>query len=314
MSDAAADAAHAAAPEGPTRYLIAGAGGMLGTALRRVLLDRGDAPSCPPEHDFDITDSAAVLREVTRFSCELEPGERGVLVNAAAYTNVEAAEDDVERAYLVNEMGARILAEAAYSTGLGFAHVSTDFVFDGLKDGPYVETDEPNPLSVYGASKLAGEIAVAEAYPEALIARTAWVFGPAGANFVTKIVEAADRLGSLKVVDDEIGSPTYTVDLATGILGLLEAGGMGLFHLAGSDQPYSAGSPGVSRYDFALEILSLAGKGDVPVEPVSSDTFPTKAARPRNSVLDCSKAAALGITMPPWPDALERFLTERAET
>jgi len=290
------------------RYLIAGAGGMLGTALRRVLLERGDEPACPPESGFDITDKDAVTREVTRFAATLRSGERGVLVNAAAYTNVEGAEDDSARAYLVNEQGARILAEAATAAGLGFAHVSTDFVFDGSKDGPYLETDEPNPVSVYGASKLAGEIAVFDACPDALTVRTAWVFGAAGANFVTKVIEAARARGELQVVSDEVGSPTYTVDLATGILGLVDAEAAGLFHLAGSDP--SGSGPGVSRYDFALEILSLARLGDVPVEPVAAGTFPVKAARPANSVLDCSKAAGLGVTMPPWPDALAGFMAE----
>ena len=292
----------------PVGYLVAGANGMLGHALRRVLFGQGRTQSAPSEEAFDITDSEAVLREATRFAAELDPDQRGVLVNAAAYTNVEGAEDEPQRAYLVNETGARILAEAARAAGLGFVHVSTDFVFDGAKDGPYVETDSPGPLSVYGASKLAGDRAVAVAYPEALIVRTAWAFGPAGSNFVTKVLDAARIRGSLQVVDDEIGSPTYTVDLAGGILRLVEAGATGIYHLAGADPAGTAVGPGVSRYDLALEILSLAGLGDVPVEPVSSGSFPSKAARPANSVLDCGKAAAFGVTMPPWPDGLARFI------
>jgi dTDP-4-dehydrorhamnose reductase len=294
----------------PVGYLVAGANGMLGHALQRVLSGQGRTRSAPSEESFDITDSEAVLREATRFAEELAPGQRGVLVNAAAYTNVEGAEDEAERAYRVNETGARILAVAARSSGLGFVHVSTDFVFDGTKDRPYVETDPPGPLSVYGASKLAGERAVAAAYPDALIVRTAWAFGPAGANFVTKVLDTARARGSLRVVDDEIGSPTYTVDLAVGILGLVEAGATGVYHLAGADPVGTVVGPGVSRYDLALEILSLAGLGDVPVAPVSSSAFTSKAARPANSVLDCAKAAALGVTMPPWPDGLARFIAE----
>jgi dTDP-4-dehydrorhamnose reductase len=285
----------------PVRYLIAGAGGMLGTALRQVLLSRGEKPSAPPEAALDITDPAAVLRETTRFSCGLLPGQRGVLLNAAAYTDVERAEDDPERAYLVNETGARLLAEAARSTGLGFVHVSTDFVFDGTKRGPYMEADEPNPLSVYGASKLAGERAVFEAYPGALVVRTAWVFGPAGVNFVTKILEAARMRPALSVVSDEIGSPTYTLDLATGILGLVEAGTRGLFHLAGSGS--------ASRFEFARAILREAGL-ETPIAPVASDTFPTRAARPLNSVLAIGKAASMGVTMPAWQSGLARFVAD----
>jgi dTDP-4-dehydrorhamnose reductase len=253
----------------------------------------------PPETEFDITDEARV-RELVRAFAEAGAGA-GVLVNAAAYTNVEAAEDDAERAYLVNETGPRILAAAARAAGLGYVHISTDFVFDGRKQGAYVETDATNPLSVYGASKLAGERAVAAGYPEALIVRTAWVFGPGGVNFPAKILELAASRPTLSVVTDEVGSPTYTLDLAAGILDLADAGAYGLFHLVG------AGS--CSRYEMAAEILRLAGL-DRELVPVTAATFPSNAARPANSVLDCSHAASLGVTMPEWRDALGRFIAE----
>lgn len=285
-------------------YLIAGANGMLGTALQRVLTARGVRFAAPAEADFDITDEEAIALCVADFIEALMPGEIGVLVNAAAYTNVERAEDDAETAYRVNEHGARALAEAARRTSLAFVHVSTDFVFDGTKHGGYLETDATNPLSVYGASKLAGEKAVVIADPHALIVRTAWVFGPAGVNFPVKILEAARKNPQLKVVTDEIGSPTYTLDLAAGIVGLVEAEARGVFHLAG------AGS--CSRFELAVQILALAGV-DTSVEPVTSNAFPTKAARPLNSVLDCSKAAVFGVTMPDWRDAIGRFLRDAGE-
>lgn len=272
---------------------------MLGTALQRVLAERGLAFQAPAEQDFDITDEAAVDAVVKGFASAYPSG---VLVNAAAYTNVEKAEDDVATAYLVNETGPRLLAAAAGEAGLRFAHVSTDFVFDGTKEGPYAEDDEPAPLSVYGASKLAGELAVGDVLPEALIVRTAWVFGPGGVNFPTKILELAGRLPELSVVTDEHGSPTYTLDLAAGIVGLLDRGARGIFHLAGSGS--------CSRFEMAREVLRLAGV-EIPVKPVTADAFPSKAPRPRNSVLDCSKAASLGVTMPEWRDALARFLAER---
>ena len=183
-------------------------------------------------------------------------------------------------------------------------HVSTDFVFDGRKQGAYTEDDDTNPLSVYGASKLAGELAVEQEYPEAIIARTAWVYGPGGVNFPLKIVAAARTRPSLSVVTDEVGSPTYTLDLAAGLLGLVDAGASGLYHLAGSGS--------CSRFELAGATLALAGLGAVTLEPVTSDAFPTKAERPVNSVLDCSKAAALGVTMPEWPDALARFAASGA--
>jgi dTDP-4-dehydrorhamnose reductase len=276
--------------------LIAGAGGMLGTALQRVLTARGVPFAAPREGGFDITDVAAVAAATTAFAAE-NPG--GLLVNAAAYTNVERAEDDPDAAFRVNEHGARLLAEAARASGLAFVHVSTDFVFDGAKLGAYVETDEPNPLSVYGASKLAGERAVAEAYPDALMVRTAWVFGPGGANFPSKVLALAQAGGPLRVVTDERGSPTYTVDLAAGLLDLEGAGAVGLYHLAGSGS--------CSRYELAVETLRLAGS-DVAVEQVVSTDFATKARRPLNSVLDRAKAAALGVAMPDWRDALGRFV------
>jgi dTDP-4-dehydrorhamnose reductase len=292
----------------PTRrYLIAGAGGMLGGALQRVLTERGVPFTAPAESDFDITDPAGIDRVVATFATDcLTTPERCVLVNAAAFTNVERAEDDALIAYRVNAHGARMLAIAARNAGLTFVHVSTDFVFDGAKDGAYVESDPVHPLSVYGASKLAGELAVTEADPDAIIARTAWVFGENGVNFPVKILELAASRPKLSVVIDEIGSPTYTYDLATAIVGLVGARAQGLFHLAGSGA--------CSRFELAAEVLRLAGL-DTELEPVTSDAFPTKAARPANSVLDCSKAAALGVTMPEWHDSLARFMAGwRAQT
>ena len=285
-----------------THYLIAGAGGMLGTALQTVLTTRGVPFDAPGEAAFDITDAEAVEAQVRGFAGALAPGVRGVLVNAAAYTNVEQAEDHPDVAFAVNEHGARLLAEAARDAGLGFVHISTDFVFDGTKVGGYTEYDEPAPLSIYGMSKLAGEHAVHAAYAYALIVRTAWVFGENGANFPTKILDLAERMPTLKVVTDEIGSPTYTIDLAEGIIGLVEARAHGIYHLAG------AGS--CSRFELAQAVLELAGM-DNAIEPVLAAQLPARAARPANSVLDCAKAAALGVTMPPWRDALERFIAER---
>lgn len=274
---------------------------MLGTALQRAAASSGATLRAPSESDFDICDARAVGDRVAEFAEQLGQGQRGLLVNAAAYTNVEAAEDEPERAYLVNERGPRLLARAAHGAGLGFIHVSTDFVFDGRKVGPYLESDPPNPLSVYGASKLAGEVAVLAAYPEALIVRTAWVFGACGANFPAKILEAARARPVLQVVTDEIGSPTYTLDLAAGILALSNAGACGVYHLTGSGT--------CTRFELAEETLRLAGL-TTPIERVTSATYPTKAPRPANSVLDCSRAASLGVVLPDWRDALDRFVRE----
>ena len=278
--------------------LIAGAGGMLGHALQIVCGQRERSFFAPVESEFDITSVADVSRVVRAFA-ELHPD--GALINAAAFTNVERAEGDPETAFAVNRTGARLLAAAAARAGLPFVHVSTDFVFDGTKDGAYAEDDEPNPLSVYGVSKLAGERVVLSANPTALIVRTAWVFGPYGSNFPTKILERASGSIAITVVNDEVGSPTYTLDLAAGILDLAAAGARGTYHLAGSGS--------CTRDEMAREILRLAGLERVKVVPVPAATFPSKAPRPANSVLDCSKAAALGAVMPDWRDALARFVS-----
>lgn len=283
---------------------------MLGTALRRLLAERPGSVLLA-KAELDIADQAAVLAALASFAAA---GGR-LVVNAAAYTNVEAAEDDPEAAYRVNQQGAGVVAAVARELGLGLLHVSTDFVFDGEKPGPYGEEDEPHPLSVYGASKLAGERAVLRACSQALIVRTAWVFGPGGRNFPLKMLELAERSPVLRVVADEVGSPTYTLDLAQGLLALAAAGARGIYHLTGSGS--------CSRYELAAETLRLAAEAsgadaqttgaegrEVALEAVTSDAFPTKASRPRNSVLDCARAARLGVTLPEWRDGLARYLRE----
>jgi dTDP-4-dehydrorhamnose reductase len=304
--------------------LIFGAGGMLGTALTRVAERGGYVLRAYAEAELDITNRSAVREAVAQSAGRAAlTGAGGAVVNAAAYTDVERAEDDAERAHLVNEHAAGWLAAAAWKEGLPFVHISTDFVFDGTKAGAYVEMDEPHPVSVYGSSKLAGERAVFSGHPTALVIRTAWAYGAGGTNFPTKILQrarAATRGAAtgltamlhedvpapvIRVVADEVGSPTYTIDLASGLLALLAARATGLYHLTG------AGS--CSRHELALETLRLAGftvPGDLTVEPVMSASFPTKATRPLNSVLDCDKAAGLGVRLPPWQDGLARFLAE----
>ncbi len=280
------------------RYLIAGSSGMLGTALQRAISDRGETCVAPPEAEFDITNDKAASRVVRDFAAS---GEGGVLINAAAFTDVERAEDEPDVAYRVNETGARILATAARDNDLRFAHVSTDFVFDGTKGQPYVETDETHPLNSYGTSKLAGEIAVARTFPKALIARTAWVYGPPGPNFPIKILERARTADKLQVVDTEVGCPTCTRDLAVGILRLLEVGAEGLYHLTGQGS--------CSRYQMALKTVEFAGL-HVPISPVDGSQFQMKAARPTDGRLDCGKAQLLGVELPPWESSLRDYVTE----
>jgi len=305
--------------------LIVGAGGMLGTALTRMAPSRGYAPHAYTEAQLDITDREAVRNVVAEFTIgAAEAQVAAAVVNAAAYTDVEKAEEDADRAFLINETAPGWLAEAAQENGLAFVHVSTDYVFDGLKGEPYGENDVPNPLSVYGASKLAGEQAVLSAHPDALVVRTAWTYGLGGTSFPLKIIQRARGLVAdvveavgqfepgrnpkppvLRVVADEIGSPTYSVHLAEGLLGLLSRGASGLYHLAGTGS--------CSRYELALETLRLAGfdvHSDLEVEPVSAADFVTKAARPPTAVLDCGKASELGVRLPLWQKGLAQFVAE----
>lgn len=279
----------------PRRFLIAGAGGMLGTALQAAITSLGYECVAPSESDFDITNESIVARATDTFAA----AGPGILINAAAYTNVERAEDEPDLAYRVNETGPRLLAQAAAARELRFVHVSTDFVFDGEKRTPYAEADSPHPLSVYGASKVAGERAVFDAMPDALVVRTAWSYFERGVNFPLKILQLSETREEISVVTDEVGSPTYIPDLARGILGLIEAEAHGLFHLAG------AGA--CSRFEMASELLRLTGS-PARVSPTTSDAFPSGVERPKYSVLDCSKAAGLGVTMPEWRDALRRFV------
>jgi dTDP-4-dehydrorhamnose reductase len=270
---------------------------MLGQAMQTVAAERGFETFAPEEGTFDITSHDMVPKVIGAFA---KAHPTGAVVNCAAYTNVDEAEEHAEIAFLVNQFGAGLLAETAAANNLSFVHISTDFVFDGKKSGAYSETDEPNPLSVYGASKMAGEWAVAAADPKALIVRTAWSFGPGGVNFPTKILDRARTTDTIQVVSDEVGSPTYTLDLAAALLRLIDVGATGLLHVAGSGW--------CARDEMAREILRLAGLHKVDVESVPAATFPGKAERPANGILDCSKAGILGVIMPTWRDALARYV------
>lgn len=277
--------------------LIAGASGKLGTALQVAASERGIETVAPEEAEFDVTAHEAVNQVIGAFA---KSHPNGAVVNAASFSDVDEAEDHPERAFLVNQFGAALLAETAAANKLPFVQVSSDFVFDGKKAGSYSETDEPSPLSVFGASKMAGEWAVAAVDPRALIVRTAWMFGPGGANFVTRILDQARAGDSVRVVSDEVGSPTYTVDLAAALMRLIDVGATGLLHVAGSGW--------CARDEMAREILRLAAIHNVDINSVRSAAFPGKAERPANSVLDCSKAGVLGVLMPTWRDALARYV------
>jgi len=276
------------------RVLLVGAGGMLATDLEEALRSRGDFEVISrSEESLDITDRRALPGAV----CDARPG---CILNCAAYTDVDGAESNEGLAFAVNADGAANLADAAKSVGALLVHISTDFIFDGRKKGAYLEDDPPNPLSVYGKSKLEGEERVRASGCRYIIVRTAWLYWKGGGNFVKKIRELALERGRIKVVTDQRGSPTWTVDLSGAIISLLDAGAEGTFNAAG------AGS--CSRFEFAREIVRLSGLPAV-VEPTVSSEYPSPARRPANSVLNCDKLFRVtGYRFRRWETALADFI------
>jgi dTDP-4-dehydrorhamnose reductase len=278
------------------RVLVVGHKGMLGRAVVDELenADYGEVVGVDLE-DIDITDQERAMSVVTF----VEPT---AVVNCAAYTDVDGCETETELAFLVNGKGPGNLAVACREARARLVHVSTDFVFDGEKDEPYLEEDEPNPRSVYGSSKLEGEKNVSANLEDHVIVRTAWLFGPDGGNFVDKILARAEAGEKLRVVDDQFGSPTYTRHLAPAIKRLLETDYRGTVH--------AANTGAVSWFGFAEEILAAAGY-EVELEPITSAELAAPAPRPAYSVLNTDKLELLiGETLPPWQVGLEHYLRE----
>ena len=236
--------------------------------------------------ELDVTDPAAVREALAG----------ATVINCAAYTDVDAAESDSAAAHAVNEEGARNVAAAAGRV----LYVSTDYVFDGSKGEPYVESDTPGPIQEYGRSKLAGERTTADANADHLIVRSSWLFGAGGTNFVEAILGLAAERDELRVVDDQVGCPTFTGHLAEALLTLAAGDERGLRHVTG------AGS--CSWFEFAREIVERAGV-DCQVQPCSSEEFPRPARRPAYSVLGSERG---GPALPAWQDGLDAYLGVRA--
>ena len=267
--------------------LITGCNGQLGTELQ-ALLPQALAVDVA---DLDITDRDAVFAFV-------KENDIDAIVNCAAYTAVDKAEDEPEKCRKINVDGVKNLA----STGAKIVHVSTDYVFDGTGCRPYVETDAANPVSVYGKTKLDGEKAVLETAETCAIVRTAWLYSPFGANFVKTMRRLGAEKEELSVVFDQIGTPTCAADLARAIVGLLPQ------MKDGAKEIYHYSNEGVcSWYDFAREIMKLSGL-KCRVNPIESAQYPTKAKRPFYSVLNKSKIKSLGINVPHWQESLEKCL------
>ena len=259
-----------------------------------------------PEIDLAVEGSAAAA------IARLRPN---VVINAAAYTAVDQAEDEPEFAMRINAQGAREVAEAADSIGAPIIQVSTDYVFDGTSERAYREDDETGPISVYGASKLRGEEAAREANPRHLIVRTSWVVSPFGRNFVRTMVEAARSREVLNVVDDQRGRPTSALDLADALLAILDRWAAG--DMVGQGRTYHVANAGeASWFELAREIMDECRRVGAPaaeVRPIASSEWPTKAERPRNSVLDCSRfEEEFRWEMPDWRPSVRAIVRRLA--
>ncbi|MDI9569279.1 MAG: dTDP-4-dehydrorhamnose reductase [Pseudomonadota bacterium] len=276
------------------KMLVLGHKGMLGTALMRRLGPFHTVVGKDVE-DFDITspDSCRGL---------IAAENPAVVINAAAYTNVDGAESDAERCFAVNATGVKNLVAACQDRRIPIVHFSTDYVFGGTAYAPYREEDTPSPRGVYAASKAAGERYLQEGCNDYLLIRTAWLYGPTGKNFVKTILEKALRNPILRVVDDQVGSPTYSLDLAGAVALLLEQGHRGIFHVTNRGA--------CSWCEFTRKILALAGFSQTRVEPITTADLGLAAPRPSYSVLSSAKFTGVtGKTLRFWPLALEDFLT-----
>jgi len=287
------------------RVLVIGRTGQIATELLPRLAAAGHAAAALEPPEFDLTDAAQVAAAFARVAPE-------AVVNCAAYTAVDRAEDDRALAFAVNATGPRLLGEAAARAGIPVIHYSTDYVFDGSKDAPYTEADAPDPVGAYGASKLAGELLLHLAQPRSVTLRTAWVCSPFGGNFVKTMLRLGRERPALRVVADQHGAPTFAADLAAAAVALLPrlaaapAGDpvFGVAHLTGA--PYT------TWHGFAQAIFAGAARRGQPAPELAAITtaeYPTRARRPANSRLDCTRAATvLGIPPQDWRAGLETCL------
>lgn len=278
------------------RFFITGHKGQLGTALRAALAGHDVIGADQP--DWDMTDARQALDAI----CAAAPD---VVIHAAALTNVDFCAQNIREAVRVNGVGTYNVALACRESGARMVAISTNEVFDGRSTRPYMEYDQRNPINPYGYSKTVAEQVVERFAPHYQIVRTAWLYASGGVNFIHKIIARARANEPLRVVTDEVGSPTYCDDLAEGLIRLIDMGQPGIFHLTNSGQ--------CSRYEFARTILGLAGLADVPITPITSDEFTRASTPPLYCPLDNLFAAASGIVMRSWQDALAEYVQSHVQ-
>ncbi|MDQ6750395.1 MAG: dTDP-4-dehydrorhamnose reductase [Actinomycetota bacterium] len=277
------------------RILVTGAGGMLGQDVVRAAVAAGHEPIGLDRRALDVTDRELVQRAVAN------AGPNAV-INCAAWTDVDGAESSPGEADAVNGAGAGHVAQATAEAGALLVHVSTDYVFDGTSISPYTESAPTSPISAYGATKLAGEDAVARAGTEHVIVRSSWLFGAGGGNFVQTMLRLGDERESVAVVTDQTGCPTWTVHLAHALIELAASDRRGVLHVAGDGA--------CSWNEFAVEIFAQAGLS-CRVEPATTEEMARPAARPANSVLRSERVAP---ELPHWRDGLAGYLAARRDT
>lgn len=285
------------------RWIVTGSQGQLGSCLVRQLESdpRVGSVVALTHAEFDLSDVSGIERAAAAWTL----GSDDVVANAAAYTAVDACESDEVAARAANAVGPEVLARACAEAGARFVHVSTDYVFAGDASEPYREEAPTGPNTAYGRTKLEGEQRVVAANVNAIVARTSWVYGP-GKNFVAAILRQAglrrsgEVEGPLSVVDDQIGCPTYSDDLATALRQLVAAGASGLVHLCNRGA--------ITWWDFARAILDETGHADLVIDRASTAELNLPAPRPAFSVLDCARAASLGVVLRPWREALLGYL------
>lgn len=287
------------------KILVTGANGQVGWELMRRAEKFGVTAVGTERAELDITDASAV-------EAMIKPGTFDVVVNAAAYTAVDKAESEPDKVYAVNRDGPAYLATACARANIPLIHISTDYVFDGTKQGAYVENDPVNPINVYGASKAAGEQAVRECWERHIILRTSWVYGVHGHNFVKTILRLAQERDELRVVADQWGSPAAAGDIAEAILSIVERQigdrQWGTYHYCGEGP--------TTWHGFAEAIVAASLRHDgrnIPVRPITTADYPTPAKRPANSELDCTKIRTVfGLAPRGWKEALQEVVREIA--
>ncbi len=279
------------------RVLVTGVKGQLGYDVVNEMMKRGIEPVGVDVEEMDITDKAACDKVITEAKVD-------AVIHCAAYTAVDAAEDNIEICMKVNAEGTRNIAEVCKKLNIKMMYISTDYVFDGQGERPWEPDDERHPLNVYGESKYQGELAVEELVEKFFTVRIAWVFGVNGKNFIKTMLRIGKERGAATVVCDQIGSPTYTYDLARLLVDMIQTDKYGRYH---------ATNEGLcSWYEFACEIFRAAGMDEVKVTPVPSSEYPaSKAKRPMNSRISKEKLSDNGFErLPAWQDAVERYLKE----